>query len=167
MIKYNDLVDLSILEKMKNLGIPDFYIANDVRDFIQDRDEITVSWYKNLPFFDNNMSRAYVMFSNIGIEKLDDQGIFKIHDATGQIAAFWKETKEDLYSPTQTFNEMQNQQALLDDDWVANILGLYFLKEDFIRIIEVHKYNRKQKSRKSLLDKLYPSFVPNLKPSFQ
>ena len=126
--------EFSLLYKINSLRDPDFYLAENMRDFKTNAPYINFPWYKGFPVlegFDPKEWRAYIAVHNVGIEFLEEDDFskkFLVHDSTDRAVMCWH-NKKGFLQPYKTFEELQEEQGLKHKDWVYEVLFLYYITE--------------------------------------
>ena len=140
--------ELSLVDKLKSLRYPDIYQAEKIIDLVDEGPNLPFPWYKKTPMMGNCNDRVYIIIENIGIRKLEINGVeiphyFIVHDETYPLVTYWNGDHE--YFPTlQSFEEV----GLKKEDHVCDILLKYLINQKFPSIVGVNNFPRKKPKRK-------------------
>ncbi len=122
---------------------PDFYLAANVRDFLQSRDNLPYPWYKRAR---SPVSQAFVILNNVGLEILEDDDdelsgamCVRLHDTTAEMVAIWPNNSSGPSLTLRNFKEVQEKDGLTVDDWVSRVYLKYLIGHDVPIIIDVEK----------------------------
>lgn len=164
--------DYSLLRRIRSFRDPDIYLAEDLTDYQKNASELEFPGYKRFPFRDKFMDRAYIIFQNIGLKKLIYEEMevpdwFILHDDSGQELIYWNENHQ-LFPTIASFDEMQAEQGLKDDDWVYDVFVRYLISSNLPSVVEVNRYRfSNRKSEKDSLTDRIKSFFPEFDPEWQ
>lgn len=163
------------LRKIRSIRDPDIYLAENLADYQENAQSLEFPWYKRFPFPDKFMDKAYIIFQNIGLKKLDHEGMeipnwFVLHDDSGQELIYWNANHE-LFPTTASFDEVQAEQGLKENDWVYDVFVRYLIPSNLPSVVEVNRYkfsNRKPEkdSLTERIGSLFPEFEPEWQPAF-
>lgn len=165
----------SIVRRIRSIRDPDIYLAENLADYQHNAQSLEFPWYKRFPFPDKFMDRAYIIFQNVGLKKLNYEEIeipnwFILHDYSGQELIYWNADNES-FPTVASFEEVQKQQGLKDDDWVYDVFVRYLIPSNLPSVVEVNRY--KFSNRKPEIDSLaerirsfFPEFEPEWQPAF-
>ena len=149
---------LSFFKKIKSLRDPDICLAEDVNDYLENAPNMKFPIYKkDLCCCDD---RVYISIMDIKLETLKRNGYripnwFVVSDESGADVVYW--CSDSIGFPAlHSFEKLQEEQGLMDGDWVYDILLKYLIDYNLSNIVEVRKYNfsRKEYEQSSLLDKI-------------
>ena len=87
----------------------------------------------------------------MSIGKLEIPNWFVLHDDSGLELVYWNADHE-LFPTLASFDEVQGQQGLKEDDWVYDVFVRYLIPHNLASVVEVNKY--KFSSRKPERDSL-------------
>lgn len=159
-----------LMWKIRSFRDPNRYLAENLADYQQNALKLEFPWYKRFSF--PHMDRAYIIFQNIGLKKLSHKGHeipnwFALHDDSGQELVYW-DTDHELFPALASFDEMQAEQGLKEDNWVYDVLVRYLIKHNLPSIVEVNRFNSSsRKPKKDSLAERIRSFFPEFKPELQ
>jgi len=180
MIDFSEFVrsngNLSNIEIWKSLRAHNVYIAENVGDYLKNKDKIEMKWYQGflppLDFFTDKI--GYVFINNVGVRvsAFDVESArpswFHVHDETGEELMNWHNDPSLIVAPPiRTFNEVQEQEGLKLDDFVSRVIIHYCIDIDLPCIIDVEKqkYKLRSDTKESLLEKVRSySLIPSLLP---
>lgn len=161
-------------EKWNLLCIPEIYRAENVEDFLKNRNNIHYPWYKDFPIgMNKSEARAFFFVENVQLTSLcipntnKETGFYTIQDATGKVIVNWDENR-GITPPANTFKSVQERDGLKNGDWVYTIVILYLKNADLPLVSEVQKHKSQQSvpnSEKNSLIEMISDFSPQLAPS--
>lgn len=162
------MINLNEMGRVKSpirFVIPDIYLTDGVKDFVEDRDKLSYENYKRkLPW----LSDCYlILFQIVGVEKLpesEEEEIYNVFDSTGKFKMYWARTNDDGYISY----EDSLQDDLVDGHVDYRILSLYSKEDDEGYIWSLERRgtpSRKNKNKRSLIDLIkIPEFGGILEP---
>ena len=155
--------DVPTSTKLYYLRHPYYYLAENMGDYLGNRDEIEFPWYKRsiIPFPAFLDKRAHVLIHNVRLRislgnDPENPLFFDVSDSTGHEVMYWG-SEDSTYPTGYTFEELCEEQDFKNNDWVSDLLIVYYIKDKFPVIGWVNKnkhYGRGCKRRKSLLELL-------------
>jgi len=153
---------------------PDIYLAENLVDYHQNAPSLEFPWYKRFPLPDKSMDRAYIVFKNVGLKKLnldpDKPNWFVLHDDSGQELVYWN-ADHKTFPTMASFDQVQAKQGLKDDDWVYEVCVRYLIHSNLSSVVQVsrHRFSNRKLERVSLTERimsLFPEFEPQWQPAF-
>ncbi|MBW2998480.1 hypothetical protein KY321_02980 [Candidatus Woesearchaeota archaeon] len=167
MINISEYTRNTLFKKIRSLRDPYIYLAENVSDYQDNLEQITLPWYKRFSLDPKLLPRAYILFQNIGLKKLNCKGKevpnwFILHDGTGKELFYWNKDHY-LFSSKCSFNDLKIEQGLKEDDWVYDILVRHYIRGDMASITEIRKFNSSshKPDEVSLQDRI-KAFFPDL-----
>jgi len=164
-----------VLRKIQNFKDPDVYLAENLADYHENAKLLEFPWYKRFPPSSKFRDRAYIVFQNVGLKKLVNGEMeipnwFVLHDNSGLELVYWNADHE-LFPTLASFDEVQAEQGLKEDDWVYDVFVRYLIPNNLSSIVEVNRYRfSTKKPEKDFLAKrvrsFFPEFEPELQPAF-
>jgi len=157
--------------KINHFRDPDIYLAEDVKDFVDNGKNLPYPWYKKpVPhIIFSYLKRAYIIFQNVGIRTVEaelgikDSGSnhFLVHDDSGVVVMYWGFEGQLDVGSRQSYEKAQDEQGLKKDDWVYDIFVRYIIKANLPTIVEVRKYRfSNPKPEKAKLLQRVREFLP-------
>ncbi len=164
-----------LLGRIRSIRYPDIYLAENLADYQEDAQSLEFPWYKRFPFPDKFRDRAYIIFQNIGLKKLTHKEMeiynwFVLHDESGQELVYWNANHE-LFPTLASFDEVQAEQGLKEDDWVYDVFIRYLIPSHLPSVVEVNRYkfSNKEHEKDFLAERIknfFPEFEPEWQPAF-
>jgi len=131
----------SLVNKVKTYFEPDYYIAESITDFKEQRESITIPFYKKMMFSQlYNGPSYYVLMHNLKIEMhSEDNHYFILHDHTNHLIALWHNDPNYLLRSEYSFEHAQQEQNLQARDIVSQVCINYLQKIDLPIIVHIKK----------------------------
>ena len=129
--------EISLIKKIKRLIEPDIYIASNISDYKTSIDGLNYPWYKGLPVPDRvinpSLRRYHIILNNLGITLLEEGDskepqMFDLHDSSGHCVVPWFK-RTNIFQPYRSFEELQQEQGLKEDDWVHEVYILHWIED--------------------------------------
>lgn len=131
----------SLVDKITTYFEPDFYLAESITDFKEQRQSIVVPMHKKvMPKQMQNGPSYYVLMYNLGIEMhQEDNNYFILHDNTGTLIALWHNEQNRPLRSEYSFERAQQEQNLQHQDHVHQICLHYIKNIDLPIIADIKK----------------------------
>ena len=143
----------------------DVYLAEDVGDFLVNRDRVYVSPIKQFNFLFPYTDSFYVKMHDVCLErvKVNDrvaEGHWVTHDDTGQFISLWHGGEKGVTMRSDyTFDRANNEQGFEPGDWLYSLTLRHFQKVGLPVIMDLEKERRPRLPKKdSLKDKIREKF---------
>lgn len=164
----------SVLERLQILRMPDVFLAQDMRDYRENINNIIQLHYRKFYARGCVGERAFISVHNVAIEPYCVNGILKqnwflVHDDTAEDLMYWfnndSRTRQDLFPTKHSFEEIREESNKAV--WVHEIFFRYLIGYDLGNIVEVNKSKpiiKKAPAKESLLEKIRGSISQTLEP---
>ncbi|MAF36104.1 hypothetical protein CL622_03235 [archaeon] len=157
--KSRDSGHLSEESLKSSLNSPDMYLAEDITDFLESKEEIIIpkDKEKHHPFYTRfiydkaSSAVAYILMGDINIELNEDSKMrgceaftLSDYDTMDTLQCKWFTKWHPIFKPKQSLSKAREQFDLKDIDTVQWISLQYFVEEDALIVNMIYKKNRKQ-----------------------
>ena len=154
--------DTSLIKRLSLLKSIDLYLAESMEDYLINAPKINYPKWKRLVV----PNLASIVIFNIGIRAEFDERTprnydkFVVHDYTGEDLMYWMKG-HNLFPSENTFEEVQREQGLKEDDFVYSIYFGYHIEANCPFIYKVTKYKKRiaEEEKDSVFDKIR-KFIP-------
>ncbi len=101
--------NLTILDKISLLAHPNLYIAENIREYNETRDNLDVPSFLRSKLYPEVKNKIYVGLRNVHVTHLREQEKYALHDKSGKVCyVYWPNTLETVVDPKQIRNVDQN-----------------------------------------------------------
>ncbi len=153
MINLSELVreegNLGLLSSLKFACFSEVYLAEDVGDFLVNKDRIYIPPYRVLPIF--NERYYYAIMYNVFLNRVNNTSTgewWNVGDESGKFPALWHATGG------YTFERAEREQGFKSGDEVYSIILKQYDKSEFPIIVGLDKSRDTEVVRNSLLDRV-------------
>jgi hypothetical protein len=168
MINLSEIVreecSLGMFGSLKSNLHSDFYLVEDVGDFLANKDRIYIPPHKVFPIHDGGSYN--VIFHNVCVERATKKdgsisdGWWNVHDETGQFYALWHSGEcGEYYGSAGNYNLINEEQGFESGDWVHSLIIKQYKNISFQVITDVEKSRRPRLPKKdSVKDRIREEF---------
>lgn len=126
-----DLGYYSTLTILRRLREPDIFLAQNINDFLQDRQNVEIPWYKQGSF-----ARIYVILHNVRIRKIEGEDkFFTLEDESGSFVAYWYNS--DWFPTPHSYQQTIEANGLNEKYLLHEVFFRYLLRNGLPNICEV------------------------------
>lgn len=157
--------DISLISKYDYLTFPNFYWAENIGDFLENKSDIEMPWYKGFPIPIRIIPReehcAFVMLYNINIDLVrnnpkNKRNVYRLNNGTSNMIAY-------LYDSNGRFPPESDFEGLNDEDYAHLLVLRYLINKDHSAIMHISRRKFSHTEKRTLID-LLTDLVPILQP---
>ncbi len=150
----------SFLSSLKFAYSSDVYLAEEIGDFLVNKDRIYVPSFKQfpMPLADPYFSFYYVKLHDVFLDHLDEE-YWNVRDENDKFIGLWPDEEKRIIRPSEyTFQKANYEQGFESGDLVHSISLKYFQKIPLTLIVDIQKDINFEYSENSVLDKIKDKF---------